>query len=274
MTQLHSKINLEKIMLKYTQEGFVAPLDIISKDEAQLLREDLENAELELADEPEKLALLKAYPERLLPSFDQLIRNENLITAASAVLGPNLMVWSAGLFIKEKNSSKIVSWHQDLTYWGLDDDAETTCWIAISRAHADSGCMKFVPGSHKNKIVPHKDTYSEDNLLSRGQEISVKVNENDAVTAALDAGQASMHHGLLFHSSGPNTSNDRRIASAIRYIKPSMKQESGDKPIVSLVSGKDDFGNFKIADAPKGWLAEEDFELCRQDKALKKQILL
>jgi len=83
-----------------------------------------------------------------------------------------------------------------------------------------------------------------------------------------------MHHGLLFHSSGPNTSNDRRIGSAIRYIKPSMKQESGDKPIVSLVSGKDDFGNFKIADAPKGWLAEEDFELCRQDKALKKQILL
>ena len=66
-------------MLKYTQEGFVAPLDIISKDEAQLLREDLENAELELADEPEKLALLKAYPERLLPSFDQLIRNENNI---------------------------------------------------------------------------------------------------------------------------------------------------------------------------------------------------
>ena len=274
MPQLHSKINLEKIMLKYTQEGFVAPLDIITKEEAQVLRDDFENAELELADEPEKLALLKAYPERLLPSFDRLIRNENLISAASAVLGPNLMVWSAGLFIKEKNSSKIVSWHQDLTYWGLDDIAETTCWIALSRAHADSGCMKFVPGSHKNKIVPHKDTYSEDNLLSRGQEISVKVNENDAVFAALDAGQASMHHGLLFHSSGPNTSHDRRIGSAIRYIKPSMKQESGDKPIVSLVSGKDDFGNFKIADAPKGWLAEEDFELCRQDKALKKQILL
>jgi ectoine hydroxylase-related dioxygenase (phytanoyl-CoA dioxygenase family) len=274
MPQLQSKINQEKITLKYTQEGFVAPLDIITKEEAQGLRDDLENAELELADKPEKLALLKAYPERLLPSFDRLIRNENLISAASAVLGPNLMVWSAGLFIKEKNSSKIVSWHQDLTYWGLDDIAETTCWIAISRAHADSGCMKFVPGSHKTKIVPHNDTYSEDNLLSRGQEISVKVNENDAVSAALDAGQASMHHGLLFHSSGPNTSNGRRIGSAIRYIKPSMKQESGDKPIVSLVSGKDDFGNFKIADAPKSRLSEEDFELCRQDKALKQRILL
>ena len=167
MPQLQSKIDQEKITIKYTQEGFVAPLDIITKEEAQVLRDDFENAELELADKAEKLALLKAYPERLLPSFDRLIRNENLISAASAVLGPNLMVWSAGLFIKEKNSSKIVSWHQDLTYWGLDDIAETTCWIALSRAHADSGCMKFVPGSHKTKIVPHNDTYSDDNLLSR-----------------------------------------------------------------------------------------------------------
>jgi ectoine hydroxylase-related dioxygenase (phytanoyl-CoA dioxygenase family) len=257
----------------YNQDGFIAPIDIISKEEAKILRTDLEDAELELSDNPEKLALLKAYPDRLLPSFDRLTRNEKLISAASAALGRDLMVWSAGLFIKEKQSSKIVSWHQDLTYWGLDDVAETTCWVALSKAHEISGCMKFVPGSHKTKIVPHIDTYSDDNLLSRGQEISVDVDENSAVVAALDAGQASMHHGLLFHSSGPNTTDDRRIGAAIRYIKPSMKHETGDQPLVSLVSGVDRFGNFKIAAAPRGRLLEEDFEMCRQDKALKQRLL-
>ena len=261
------------ITLRYNRDGFIAPIDIISKEEAQALRMDLENAELELSDNPEKLALLKAYPDRLLPLFDCLTRNEKLVSAASAVLGPDLMVWSAGLFIKEKRSSKIVSWHQDLTYWGLDDVAETTCWVALSTANENSGCMKFVPGSHQTKIVPHVDTYSEDNLLSRGQEIAVDVDENTAVVAALVAGQASMHHGLLFHSSGPNTTDDRRIGSAIRYIKPSMKQDTGDRPLVSLVSGRDLFGNFKIADAPRGRLMDEDFELCRQDKALKQRLL-
>jgi len=261
------------IALTYNRDGFIAPIDVISPEEAQALRIDLETAELELSDNPEKLALLKAYPDRLLPSFDRLTRNEKLISAASAVLGPDLMVWSAGLFIKEKRSSKIVSWHQDLTYWGLDDVAETTCWVALSTAHENSGCMKFIPGSHQTKIVPHIDTYSEDNLLSRGQEIAVDVDENTAVVAALDAGQASMHHGLLFHSSGPNTTDDRRIGSAIRYIKPSMKQETGDQPLVSLVSGRDLFGNFKIADAPRGRLLDEDFEKCRQDKALKQRLL-
>jgi ectoine hydroxylase-related dioxygenase (phytanoyl-CoA dioxygenase family) len=257
----------------YMQDGFVVPIDVLSQHEARILRTDLEDAEAELANDVEKLALLKAYPDRLLPSFDALTRNETLISAASAVLGPNLMVWSAGLFIKEANSPKIVSWHQDLTYWGLDDIAETTCWVALSKAHETSGCMKFVPGSHKTKIVPHIDTYAEDNLLSRGQEIAVEVNEKDAVVAALDAGQASMHHGLLFHGSGPNTTDDRRIGSAIRYIKPSMKQATGDRPLVSLVRGQDNFGNFKIADAPRGRLLDEDFELCRQDKALKARLL-
>ena len=257
----------------YMQDGFVVPIDVMSQQEARILRTDLEDAEAELANDVEKLALLKAYPDRLLPSFDALTRNETLISAASAVLGPDLMVWSAGLFIKEANSPKIVSWHQDLTYWGLDDIAETTCWVALSKAHEKSGCMKFVPGSHKTKIVPHIDTYAEDNLLSRGQEIAVEVNEKDAVVAALDAGQASIHHGLLFHGSGPNTTDDRRIGSAIRYIKPSMKQATGDRPLVSLVRGQDNFGNFKIVDAPMGRLLDEDFELCRQDKALKARLL-
>jgi len=257
----------------YMQDGFVVPIDVLSQHEARILRTDLEDAEAELANDVEKLALLKAYPDRLLPSFDALTRNETLISAASAVLGPDLLVWSAGLFIKEANSPKIVSWHQDLTYWGLDDIAETTCWVALSKAHETSGCMKFVPGSHKTKIVPHIDTYAEDNLLSRGQEIAVEVNEKDAVAAALDAGQASMHHGLLFHGSGPNTTDDRRIGSAIRYIKPSMKQATGDRQLVSLVRGQDNFGNFKIVDAPRGRLLDEDFELCRQDKALKARLL-
>ena len=74
------------------------------------------------------------------------------------------MVWSAGLFIKEAHSPKIVSWHQDLTYWGLDDAEETTCWVALSPANVASGCMKFVPGSHKKQLVAHKDTFDENNL--------------------------------------------------------------------------------------------------------------
>ena len=257
----------------YDRDGFVFPFDILSAEEAGAIRADLEAAEAELADDPPRLGLLRSYPDRMLPSFDRLIRHPKLIAAARAVLGPDLLVWSAALFIKEANTPHIVSWHQDLTYWGLDDAEEITCWVALSPATIESGCMRFVPGSHLQRAVPHTDTFAEDNLLTRGQEIAVDVDEDEAVAIQLRPGQMSMHHGHLFHASGPNTSGDRRIASAIRYIKPSMKQQTGFKPIVSLVSGEDRFGNFTIVEPPKGRLLDEEFERCRRDSEGKREIL-
>ncbi len=257
----------------YARDGYVCPFDIMSAEEAQAIRADLEAAESELADDPERLGLLRSYPDRLLPSFDRMIRHPKLIAAAREVLGPDLLVWSSALFIKEANSPHIVSWHQDLTYWGLDDIEEITCWLALSPATVDSGCMRFVPGSHLKRAVAHVDTFAEDNLLTRGQEIAVEVNEDETVYAALQTGQMSMHHGHLFHASGPNTSGDRRIASAVRYIKPSMKQQTDFKPIVALVSGEDSFGNFTILEPPKGRLTGEEFENCRRDSEAKRDVL-
>lgn len=262
--------NISKI---YARDGFVFPVDVVSEAEACEVRTDLEKAEAEVADDAEKLALVRSYPDRLIPSFDRLIRNPALIAAVQPILGPDLMVWSSSLFIKEANSPKIVSWHQDLTYWGLDDLDEMTAWVALSPSNLDSGCMRFVPGSHKRQLVPHVDSFSDNNLLSRGQEIAVEVDDSHGVDVILETGQASLHHGHLFHASGPNRTDDRRIGSAIRYIKPSMKQETGDRSLVAHVSGEDHYGNFDVAGAPKGWLAEEDFELCRRDAEIKRRVL-
>ncbi|NNE82228.1 MAG: phytanoyl-CoA dioxygenase family protein [Silicimonas sp.] len=264
----------DKIADAYARDGFVLPIDVLSEEKAQALRGDVERAEAKLANDPDRLALLRTYPDRLLPSFDALIRHPKIIDAISSVLGPDLLVYSGALFIKPAKSDKIVSWHQDLTYWGLDDAEEVTCWVALSPANRESGCMKFVPGSHKQRIVEHVDTYADDNLLSRGQEIAVDVDEADAVLCELKPGQASMHHGHLFHASGPNTSNDRRIGVAIRYIRPSMKQESGDRPLVAIASGVDRYKNFDIAATPRGSLLEQDFAICRREAELRKKLFL
>ena len=141
---------------------------------------------------------------------------KRLVEAVKPILGPDLMVWSSGLFI-EANTPHVVSWHQDLTYWGLSEVDEITAWVALSPSNLDSGCMRFVPGSHKRQLVDHRDTFDPNNLLTRGQEIAVDIDDADGVDVILETGQASLHHGHLFHSSGPNTTGDRRIGSAIRY---------------------------------------------------------
>jgi ectoine hydroxylase-related dioxygenase (phytanoyl-CoA dioxygenase family) len=264
---------VESLSETYTRDGFFFPIEVVDSSEASSIQSDLEKAETELAHDPERLGLVRAYPDRLLPSFDRLVRHPNLIAAVSPLLGPDLMVWSGGLFIKEANSSKVVTWHQDLNYWGLDEVNEVTAWVALSPSTVASGCMRFVPGSHQRLLVPHTDTFDENNLLSRGQEIAVDVDDSDGVNVILEPGQSSLHHGHLFHASGPNTTGHRRVGAAIRFISTSMRQETRDRPLVTLVSGEDTYGHFTVTGSPRGRLAEEDFELCRRDAEIKRRIL-
>jgi chlorinating enzyme len=261
------------IVAAYERDGYYFPYDVTSEREAAALLADLEAAEAEVAGDKARLSALRSYPAQLLPSFAALVRHPRLLDAVSQIIGPDVLVWSAGFFIKEPSSKSYVSWHQDLNYWGLDGADEVTAWYTLTPATIENGCMRFVPGSHKKNDVPHVDSFAKDNLLTRGQEIAVEVDEASAVNVLLRAGQTSLHHGHIFHASGPNTTNQRRVGIAIRYVAPTMKQTSGDKLLVSLVQGKDDYGHFEHMPAPAGRLRDEDFERALRNTEMKKAIL-
>jgi len=116
--------------------------------------------------------------------------------------------------------------------------------------------MKFVAGTHKQQ-VQHADTFDQNNLLTRGQEIAVKVDESKAVFVELKPGQASLHHVLLFHGSEPNRSDDRRIGLAVRYIPTRLKQAVGQRDWATLVRGKDTYRHFEPEHVPKRDLEPE-----------------
>ena len=101
----------------------------------------------------------------------------------------------------------------------------------------------------------------------------MEVDDSDGVDVILKTGQASLHHGHLIHASGPNTTNDRRIGAAIRYISTSMRQKTQDRTLVALVNGEDRYGHFTIAGSPRGRLNEADFEMCRQDAQIRRRVL-
>jgi ectoine hydroxylase-related dioxygenase (phytanoyl-CoA dioxygenase family) len=270
---LHPAVSPSPLAASYARDGFFFPCDVVSEAQAAQLLADLEAAEAEVASDRARLSMLRGYPARFLPSFDRLIRHPRLIAAVSQLIGPDLLVWGSGLFIKEAASKSFVSWHQDLNYWGLDGANEVTAWVALTPATVENGCMRFVPGSHEHDLVDHVDSFAPDNLLTRGQEIAVQVDEASAVDVVLRAGQASLHHGHLYHASGPNRTPARRVATAIRYVATSMKQKTGDKLLVSHVSGHDRYGHFNVAPPPAGRLLEEDFERVRRDVAIKRSVL-
>ncbi|WP_158090264.1 phytanoyl-CoA dioxygenase family protein [Kiloniella majae] len=257
----------------YEEQGYLLPLDLFSLQEAFDYRQEIEDLETQYRDGVGEYPLNQFFRingQIVIPLLAQIAQTPKLLDAVEDILGPDLLVWSCELFIKEAGTAKTVSWHQDLTYWGMGEtDDEVTAWIAFSDVSKAAGCMRFIPGSHKQRIVPHQDTFNEDNLLSRGQEIAVDVNEEDAVYDELRPGQMSLHHGRLFHASGPNKSDDRRIGMAIRFVTPGVEHNNEKKDFGMLVRGSDKKGNWINVSTPSQLFGTNELRL--YDEILAKQ---
>lgn len=239
----------------YRRDGFYFPVRAMSAEAAAGYRARLEAHE-KANGGPLKSAM-RTDVHLLFTWADELIRNEKVLDAVEAVIGPNILCWITNFFIKEPKDGNYVSWHQDATYWGLEPhDQVLTAWLALSDAPVESGAMKFVAGSHKTGLQAHTDTFHESNLLSRGQEIQVEVDEADATDVPLKAGEFSLHHVLMTHGSHPNTTDDRRIGLAIRYIPTTVRQTKVRDTAV-LVRGVDEYGHFDLLDGPDADMSEK-----------------
>lgn len=231
----------------YENEGILFPIEVLSSTEVQRMQNGLAEIETGLGRQPKTEELHQLFLNYRW-AYD-LVTHPNILDAVESVLGPDILLWATSVFAKPAHDPGFISWHQDATYWGLDSGKVTTAWIALSESSTDNGCMRVVRESHKLSIQPHKETYADDNLLSRGQEIVVKVTEEEAADVVLAPGQMSLHHVNIVHGSKANFSDKPRIGFVARYMTPSVKQDGFQQPVI-LARGEDTFGHFEHMQAP------------------------
>jgi non-haem Fe2+, alpha-ketoglutarate-dependent halogenase len=225
----------------------------------------------------------------MLPWVYEIVTHPRVLDAVETLLGPNLLAWNSNWFTKMPGEKSYVGWHQDGTYWKLtvsergtvpfcsadhpqrmvpvvsmvpaakvgqsptvfSPPTVVTAWVALTPSTPANGCMRVIPGTHTEPMIPQRETYQPENALSRGQEIAVEVDEQQAVDMALGPGQMSLHHVWIIHGSNANTSPDTpRIGIAIRYTRPEVRQESPTRPFAMLVRGTDACGNFNLQPPP------------------------
>lgn len=234
---------------QYQREGCIFPVRVFSEEEASAMRRRLEA--LAASEGGRISSATNQKPHILLPWLAEVVRDPRILDAVEDVLGPNILCWASGFFWKPANDPAYISWHQDSTYWGLSHSDIVTAWVAFSPSTVESGCMRVVPGTHLKDQVEHRDTFDEKNMLSRGQEIAVDVDEEDAVDVVLQPGEMSLHHVRIFHGSKNNRSSEPRIGFAIRYIPTYLRQlhDTGDS--ATLVRGVDEYGHFEAEPVPK-----------------------
>jgi non-heme Fe2+,alpha-ketoglutarate-dependent halogenase len=260
----------EQQVEQYWRDGFVPKIRVMSREDAERARAALEEYESRTGGPLRGNLRHKAH--LLFPFLSQIVRNNRILDAIEDLYGPNLLCWTSNFFIKEARNPAFVSWHQDATYWGLSAPDVVSAWVALTPSNMANGAMGVMPGSHRMQQLPHRDTFDKNNLLTRGQEIAVEVDESKAFYLDLEPGEASLHHVLLVHGSPPNPSNDRRIGFAIRYVPTSVRQLHGEDS-ATLVRGVDTFHNFEHEPIPTREMQPELLALHKQITERNAQIL-
>ncbi len=241
---------MSKLKNFYNENGFYLPLNVLDNDKANLSAKKLQNI---YNNPPYNIQHPWNLQAHLLADWIyELCVSPKLLDAVEEVIGPNILIQSADIFIKPANGKKHINWHQDANYWGLDPYELVTGWIAITDVNLDNGCMNYLPKSHLHQKIEHKETLDKNSDLTRGQEINLEINDNDVVPVILKKGQAALHHCLLAHGSGPNKTDFPRIGIAVRYLPTHIKQTKGPPITMILARGIDKYNNFKMDKIPTG----------------------
>jgi len=254
----------------YQREGYLAPVPVMSEPQARALRGELEAIEAGMGGPLRGDVRHKAH--LLFRFLADLIRHPAVLDPVEDLLGPDILCWNTNFFIKEAETPSFVSWHQDSTYWGLSSPEVCTAWVALTPSDLANGAMAVIPKTHTKDQIAHRDTFDRHNLLTRGQEVAVEVDEREAVPLILKAGEMSLHHVRLVHGSPPNPSPDRRIGFAIRYIPTRVYQLEGEDS-ATLVRGADRFGHFELEPYPERDMQDDMLALHRRLTERAAQIL-
>ena len=205
---------------RYHEDGFLCPIAALSPAEARDCRAMLEAFEASQGRSLGRLpGQLRAKTHLLFPWLDRLVRHPAVLAAVEDLIGSDLLVYHLTMWIKEPGDDAFVSWHQDGTYFGLDPaDQHVTAWVALTDSLPEMGCVTVLPGSHRLGQLRHSTHRDATNLLSNGQQAEIEVDPARVVPLVLRAGEFSLHHTHLLHSSAPNRGRDRRIGVGISYI--------------------------------------------------------
>lgn len=258
-----SQVLSEDQVKNYRRDGYISPIDVLKEGEIQTLNLKLQKFRDRINLNGKIAGRYNQKPHLILTWADQVIRNPKILDAVEQLIGPNIFCWGSQFFAKDAGDNAYVSWHQDGNYWGLSSIDVVTAWVALTPSTIESGCMNVVPGT-QNRHAQHIDTFEENNLLSRGQEIAVTVSPEEVVHIELQPGQMSLHHVMIFHGSEPNKSDHPRVGFAIRYVPTHVRQTAGQRDSAILVRGIDEFHHFDHETAPDADFSDKAIEQHKQ----------
>ncbi len=163
--------------------------------------------------------------------FLDLARDPEIVDLVSGVIGEDVILWGCHVFCKPAGEGYETPWHQDGHYWPIRPLATCTVWVALDPSTVRNGCLRVIPGSHREQRLwdhLHEDRHD----LTLNQRLAPgSFDEASAVDLELEPGQMSLHDVYMVHGAAANTSTQRRTGVALRYMPATSVFERDLRPV-------------------------------------------
>ena len=243
------KLTLEQVHY-FNEKGYVFPIDLFSKEEADANRRYFDSLLKMASDAGLDSYQVESWHTHSAGVYD-LVTDDRILDYVEDILGPNIVCTMTHYFSKMPGDIKSVYWHQDASFWALTPSKVVTAWLAIDDVDVENGAMKLFPGTHKQGRIPFEwVTDEEDGVLN--QHVHDPERYGQPVSVELKAGQISLHTDMLLHGSQPNPSNRRRCGLTIRYFPPDVRGNEPDSAPGIIARGVDPDGYWQPMARPEG----------------------
>ena len=162
--------------------------------------------------------------------FLDLAMHPGIVDLVEQLIGPDIILWGCHVFCKPASEGYETPWHQDGHYWPIRPLANCTVWVALEPSTRANGCLRVIPGSHRDHVL-HPHLHEDRSDLTLNQRMAEGCfDETDAVDLELQPGQMSLHDVYMIHGAKANTSGQRRTGVALRYMPGSSLFDRSLRP--------------------------------------------
>ena len=220
----------------YDRDGVVVVKQLLPPDDFRALQSNLDRYIREVVPTlPDSDAFYddRSRPETLKqmqhmggdPFFRDFAAHPRWQELATTLVGEEVRGMAPEWFNKPPGTNHVTPPHQDNYYFCLRPSNVVTIWMALDHVDAENGCLRYLPGSHRQGIRPH----GRSNILGFSQGI-LNYGADDYLRERevhLEPGDVVAHHGETVHRADANRSPTRnRRAFAIVYQGVSCQRDS------------------------------------------------
>ncbi|WP_369388471.1 ectoine hydroxylase [Streptomyces sp. CG1] len=147
---------------RYDRDGFLAIEQLITPDEVEVYRGELERLVTDPAIRADERSIVEPKSKeirsvfevhRISEVFANLVRDERVVGRARQILGSDVYVHQSRINVKPGFGASGFYWHSDFETWhaedGLPNMRTVSVSIALTENYDTNGGLMIMPGSHK-----------------------------------------------------------------------------------------------------------------------------